>query len=272
MDQYRVVCFLLLSSLLPITGCGDHQKKVARRVFIHDSDEAESKNIQGIHALSGWSEKPVVLQFREGTSDVIRDGIKRAAQTWNNAVGFELLTFSNISANRYKGDLLGRLKEQSAIDVENHWCRTSKGKQVLGTTIWKNTSDNIDLIERGSITLNGQNYLLADATKSKSLSHQEVVDVESLALHEIGHIIGLSHIYSLQQNMSVMEPGLSIGEGYTTRKLYPGDIERIRYIYVPNSPRPSDISSYQPQRDKEPEPTDPQQPTPNPTACDFTSD
>jgi hypothetical protein len=55
--------------------------------------------------------------------------------------------------------------------------------------------------------------------------------MESLALHEVGHLLGLSHISEQDDKYSVMNPSLFIGEGMMTRRLSESDIDRIRSIY-----------------------------------------
>jgi len=58
-----------------------------------------------------------------------------------------------------------------------------------------------------------------------------VVDMESLALHELGHLLGLGHIPAAVDPYSIMNPSLLIGEGLANRRVSRGDIERIQKIY-----------------------------------------
>jgi len=55
--------------------------------------------------------------------------------------------------------------------------------------------------------------------------------MESLAVHELGHLLGLTHVKETEDRFSVMNPSLFIGEGMITRRLSKGDIVRIRSIY-----------------------------------------
>ena len=58
-----------------------------------------------------------------------------------------------------------------------------------------------------------------------------VVDMESLALHELGHLLGLSHVDQSLDRYSIMNPSLLIGEGLITRNISRGDIARLQKIY-----------------------------------------
>ena len=55
--------------------------------------------------------------------------------------------------------------------------------------------------------------------------------MQSLAIHELGHLLGLAHVEEGVDPVSVMNPSLFIGEGLTARKLSRGDITRIQTIY-----------------------------------------
>jgi hypothetical protein len=55
--------------------------------------------------------------------------------------------------------------------------------------------------------------------------------MESLSLHELGHLLGLAHVDSNVDPMSIMNPQLFIGVGLTSRKVSRGDIERMQVIY-----------------------------------------
>jgi hypothetical protein len=61
--------------------------------------------------------------------------------------------------------------------------------------------------------------------------NREIVDMQSLALHEIGHLLGLSHVSPDIDSSSIMNPTLYIGTGLASRSLSLGDVERIQKIY-----------------------------------------
>ena len=55
--------------------------------------------------------------------------------------------------------------------------------------------------------------------------------MESLALHELGHLLGLSHVPADTDPYSIMNPTLYIGEGLANRKISKDDIELIQRVY-----------------------------------------
>ena len=65
----------------------------------------------------------------------------------------------------------------------------------------------------------------------ESEADRQVVDMQSLAIHELGHLLGLAHVDEEIDPISVMNPSLFIGEGLTSRKLSRSDIVRIQTIY-----------------------------------------
>ncbi len=96
---------------------------------------ARFPEFNAIHSPGGWETLPIVLRFEERVSAPVREGVLKAASTWNNAIGFELLTFEG-TADNFKGPLYDRLDDEiSTVGVESYWCRTNKPNIVLGTTI-----------------------------------------------------------------------------------------------------------------------------------------
>ena len=108
---------------------------------------------------------------------------------------------------------------------------TGKPASVLATTIWENDPSDSTAIVKGDIRYNAEFYIFGDALKEFSEGKRTIVDMESLALHEVGHLIGLSHIDENADRYSVMNPSLFIGEGMMTRRLSEADIARVRSIY-----------------------------------------
>lgn len=234
----------MVTAVLLASGCGTAPGKKVKGILLPQSGDTDVESndgdanapgapYYGIHAPKGWYSVPIVLRFEDKVPEDIRTGMRHAARTWNDAVGFDLLTFDleHEVATR-DSDLYGRLKDNlSTIGVESKWACTGKPSLVIGTTIWDNAADNQDLIVTGDVVLNTEFYLISDAETAKADGDREVVDAESLALHELGHLIGLGHIWSTVDPESVMAHTVFIGEGITNRALSEGDIERVRRIY-----------------------------------------
>jgi hypothetical protein len=63
------------------------------------------------------------------------------------------------------------------------------------------------------------------------MDDRELVDMQSLATHELGHLLGLAHVDEKYDSSSIMNPSIFIGEGMAMRSLSVGDIQRIQKIY-----------------------------------------
>ena len=72
---------------------------------------------------------------------------------------------------------------------------------------------------------------MGDALVDLSSESKIIVDLQSLATHEFGHLLGLSHVTEDVDEYSLMNPSLFIGEGLTTRIPSVGDVQRIQKIY-----------------------------------------
>ena len=87
------------------------------------------------------------------------------------------------------------------------------------------------IITTADIRFNFQHYNIGDSFSLIQNDERVVVDMESLALHELGHLLGLAHITAESDPYSIMNPSLLIGEGLSNRKVSRGDIERMQKIY-----------------------------------------
>ena len=101
---------------------------------------------------------------------------------------------------------------------------------MLATTIWNNGVD-YNHIAKADIRFNQEYYIIGDSLTLSATEDREVVDMQSLALHELGHLLGLAHTSEKVDSLSIMNPSLYIGEGLTSRKLSRDDITRIQTIY-----------------------------------------
>lgn len=197
------------------------------------SADPESKQF-GIHSAGGWTSIPIKYRFGKNLNKFQRDGINAAIKSWETVVGKKLFVTEGIDSrdgDDFKGlqDSLPDFINGDYLDM--NWVKTGKPNQVLATTIWQNSTQNGSKIDTADIRFNGQNYMISDSLVAVSNDEKAVVDMESLALHELGHLLGLVHVDSSIDSASIMNPRLYIGEGLTTRVLSKGDIERIQRIY-----------------------------------------
>lgn len=189
----------------------------------------------GLHSPSGWRQLPIHFMVGNRISNEQRIGLVRAMNTWETAVGKKLFAFDGVQEN-LDGDDFASLDDSlpdlvNGDYINNEWAKTGKGNNVLATTVWNNEPSDATFIETADIRFNGNYYVIGDSLKDFATDGKEVVDMQTLALHELGHLLGLTHVSPDVDSYSIMTPSLYIGEGLSNRRLSKGDLERIQKIY-----------------------------------------
>jgi hypothetical protein len=221
-------------------ACGSNFYQVSME---NDFDEqnlpAEAKDpastTYGIHAVGGWKNLPIPFRYGHELNRMQKDALTVAMQSWEMAVGKKL--FKNIGTDKQNSgdkfpDLYSSLSDMiNGHYLDGNWGKTGKPVSVLATTIWHNTAEDVSAIATADIRFNSENYLIGDSLILNSVGGKEIVDMESLALHELGHLLGLAHVDASVDPLSIMNPQLFIGAGLTSRKISKSDIQRIQTIY-----------------------------------------
>jgi hypothetical protein len=201
--------------------------------------EAEEKDpsspLFGLHSPKGWRSLPIHFKVDGSLDAEQKAGLVKAMTTWEMAVGKKLFVFEGIHSG-VTGDSFSDL--YSSLDdrvnghyLDEHWDKTGKPQVVLATTIWDNDPEDVKKILTADIRFNSNYYVIGNALKAVADRNREVVDMQTLALHELGHLLGLTHIPGNVDSESVMSSTVFIGEGLTNRKLSKGDLERVQRIY-----------------------------------------
>lgn len=198
-------------------------------------------NLFGVHSNKGWARNmPVRFKTSVEIPDAVVKQLRTAMASWEKAVGKTMFVFEGVE-NR-KGSDFAELYQPLNDNVNSHyfdfnWQKaTGKSTTVLATTIWENDPRDQSSIVKADIRYNAEYYIFGDALKDFSEGKRTIVDLESLALHEVGHLLGLTHVSEKDDRYSVMNPSLFIGEGMMTRRLSEGDIERVRSVYGVGDP------------------------------------
>lgn len=194
----------------------------------------KTSNLYGIHAPQGWAKIPIPFRLDPNLNEQQKVELLSAMKRWEWATGKVLFSFdgdhANTTGDSFK-DLYSSLNDNvNGNYLDGDWGKTAKPDYVLATTIWTNGRD-YSSITKADLRFNEQHYVIGDAFDVKADGKREVVDMQSLALHEIGHLLGLSHVEEDVDATSIMNPTLFIGENLSTRKLSKSDIERIQQIY-----------------------------------------
>lgn len=124
---------------------------------------------------------PVVLQLHSEYPPEYDEVIKRAAQHWNDAAGMTLFRFDRTGAN------LGPEVTRNATNTV-HWMKTwpeaQKTLQAVTNLYWRGNQ-----IYESDIAVDHKyfNFFVDKATTPYD------VHLESLMIHELGHVLGLKH-------------------------------------------------------------------------------
>ena len=216
-------------------GANNYQADLKDDIVTTSESASDSADYYGIHAREGWINLPIPMQFGENVPEKNIVQLKKAIQTWELSVGKTLFSFrgthTGVTGDSFP-DLYSSLNDDFNVQYfDFNWDKTGKSKAVLGTTIWSTPFNTTSKIVTADIRYNLQEYLMGDALVDYSSETKIIVDLQSLATHEFGHLLGLAHVSEDVDEYSLMNPSLFIGEGLTTRIPSRGDIERIQKVY-----------------------------------------
>lgn len=238
-SRYAILVGFVVGMFSQFVACGSKFYQVNVEDDVEKTDAMSAANdpassSYGIHSPSGWTALPIDIRFDYTLTDSQTTAITQAMMTWEAMVGKRLFDIKGVQ-DGVTGDTFIDLYTSLNDLVNGHyldqdWAKTGKSSLVLATTVWNNNSSG-DKITTADIRYNIQQYLIDDSMMAKQIDERDVVDAQSLALHELGHFLGLAHIDSTYDTYSIMNPYLYIGEMLTARKPSQGDIERIQKIY-----------------------------------------
>lgn len=188
-----------------------------------------------IHAPGGWVEKPVHYRLDPRMAKSQVEMIQKAMQTWEMTVGKKIFSFDgvqeSVTGDSFK-DLYSSLDDHvNGLYLDNDWTKTGKDPIVLATTIWDNDPNDLDKIMTADMRYNNNDYLFGDSMVLWPEDGREVVDLQTVTTHELGHFLGLNHVDSKVDPESIMVASLYIGQGITQRMISHDDIRRMHKIY-----------------------------------------
>lgn len=160
----------------PSLGPGDENS-------LASAAEADCGFVQNSYGqrVSWKSNIPVVLQLHKAYPEEFVETLKRAASHWNDVAGMTLFRFERNDS--LPSDAVQKDKA-STIHWMKTWSDTQKNQQAVTNLYWLGNQ-----LYETDLAINNKNfnfYLDQPATTSE-------VHLESLLVHELGHVLGLKH-------------------------------------------------------------------------------
>lgn len=233
-DKFLKILFnIVLLAAVPLTSCGGGQQREIseRRSDLNAEIELTSSPY---HSSNGWQKKIELYVDVEANDDIVQATLN-AIDKWNDAAGREIIKYQGREEDSSVTSLYAPLNDQRTVlyTVSNWRAATAKDKAVLGTTVWEDDVSDEQTIVRGDILLNTEEYLYQDASKEATdpTRTNDVVDAETVVIHEIGHLLGLNHVDFDLDPDSVMHTHATIGPNQYQRVLSESDISLIQRLY-----------------------------------------
>jgi len=222
-----------LPLVLALTACGGSDDR-AEHVPSMDGVAAMSKRawcgVDDPMALP-WK-PPIVIRRSAAIGDAQWAMVERSLASWEAALGQTLFKVHDEVEARGGEDF--KTLDASIGDGINgsyfdpSWsAHTGKPALVLGTTVFRPGNE-----PEADIRYNVESFVFGDAEVEKNDGKRFIADLETVSLHEVGHLLGLGHTGSGELD-SVMQPSVDVGEGRKKRSLSPGDVERIKALFAP---------------------------------------
>jgi len=163
-----------------------------------------------------WKDQtPVKLYLHSSVPSNYYAAIERATNVWNRALGREVL---RIELTGVTGSQIPSRDGDNMIYWLYTWEESRPMEQARTTVYWSG-----DRIYEADIRINARNFHFYGGEKSEDFTG---VDLESLMIHEFGHVLGLAHNH---KEGSVMN--LTLNSGALRRDLSKEDLSSISCEY-----------------------------------------
>ncbi len=203
--MYRgLLCAIILA--LPLVSCDRKITPEDAHNFVQNSD---------LQRVSWQGQVPILLYVHHSVDAKYYAPIQRAVDQWNKSFGRDLLKIQGWGTTGY--DTPGK-DNVSLIYWNTEWDADKPTEQARTTIYWSGNR-----IYEADMRLNAHNFNFYSGEDPNTV---EGVDLQSLVLHELGHVFGLAHTNTIG---SVMVPTLA--SNIARRIPGPLDIQSLKYEY-----------------------------------------
>lgn len=183
MRKSIVIVALILVGAVVLQACGIRPSPQVSCNFVQNSEQQR---------VSWGAQTPVVMLIDSSVPGIHYDAIKRAAQVWNESVGREVIKIGGWTSTGPSPTPDG----VNLIYFQRNWDGPSN-EQARTTIYWSG-----ERIYEADVKVNERDFEFFSGETGEAGK----LDIESLLIHEFGHVLGLKHT---QIQGSVMQPTLS---------------------------------------------------------------
>ena len=202
--RYLLFIPMLLAVAFTTNACAVKPQAEASCNFVQNSEQQR---------VSWGSQVPVVLYIDSSVPNEYFDDIKGAAETWNKDIGREVIKIGG-----YVDTKSDPVQDGHNIIYYMHTWESEKSNEQARTTVYWSG----DRIYEADVRINAKDFTFSSGGNLEASR----VDMQSLILHEFGHVLGLAHSVAPQSVMA-----RSLPNDIMRRDLSSSDEESIRCEY-----------------------------------------
>lgn len=221
----------------PASNCLSVDASASQAQVSYDDDRGLSCTRQSNWNDAGkWNKKTITFSFENTKSPIakvqFRDAVRRAVSTWEQVLPLKIVEVENTMDHDV-------VITWNHFDGTKDWFDFTSGSPAFAAgpslcEILKFCCPPIPLVFNAAEQLLGGNANISWAVLDSSKASVEAFDVESVALHEFGHVIGLQHcgftgVGECLSDDEIMQGGIE--RGTVRRELTRTDISRVRALY-----------------------------------------
>ena len=190
-----------------LQACGTKSAPIAPQDSCNFVQNADQQRV------SWKSQAPVILYVDGSVPEEDFSSIQAAADVWNTAIGHEVIKIGGFTQGTGQPAQDGK----NVIYYMRTWESDRSQEQARTTIYWAG-----DRIDEADVRINAHDFTFSSG--SQAVGNE--VDIQSLLVHEFGHVLGLAHTVTPQSVMVKSLPSDTLRRALST-----DDLNSIRCEY-----------------------------------------